>query len=44
VIEAGTACPTTSRDAHREVVQIVRAVLRRETIEFHGKVFDLPLA
>ncbi len=27
----------------REVVQIVRAALRRETIEFHGKVFDLPL-
>jgi F420-dependent oxidoreductase-like protein len=25
------------------VVQIVRAALRRETIEFHGKVFDLPL-
>jgi len=27
----------------REVVQIIRAALRRETIEFHGKVFDLPL-
>jgi len=27
----------------REVVQIVRAALRRETIDFHGKVFDLPL-
>jgi len=27
----------------REVVEIVRAALRRETIEYHGKVFDLPL-
>jgi F420-dependent oxidoreductase-like protein len=27
----------------REVVDIVRAALRRETIEYHGKVFDLPL-
>ncbi|HET7355045.1 MAG TPA: LLM class F420-dependent oxidoreductase [Nocardioidaceae bacterium] len=27
----------------REVVEIVRAALRRETVEFHGKVFDLPL-
>jgi F420-dependent oxidoreductase-like protein len=27
----------------REVVQIIRAMLRRETIEHHGKVFDLPL-
>jgi F420-dependent oxidoreductase-like protein len=27
----------------REVVQIVRAALRRETLDFHGKVFDLPL-
>jgi F420-dependent oxidoreductase-like protein len=27
----------------REVVEIVRAMLRRETIEYHGKVFDLPL-
>lgn len=27
----------------REVIEIVRAALRRETLEFHGKVFDLPL-
>ena len=27
----------------REVVEIVRAALRRETIDYHGKVFDLPL-
>ncbi|HLN78889.1 MAG TPA: LLM class F420-dependent oxidoreductase [Nocardioidaceae bacterium] len=27
----------------REVVEIIRAMLRRETIEYHGKVFDLPL-
>jgi F420-dependent oxidoreductase-like protein len=27
----------------REVVDIVRAALRRETLEYHGKVFDLPL-
>ena len=27
----------------REVVEIVRAMLRRETIDYHGKVFDLPL-
>ncbi|HEU5044962.1 MAG TPA: LLM class F420-dependent oxidoreductase [Nocardioidaceae bacterium] len=27
----------------REVVDIVRAALRRETIEYHGRVFDLPL-
>ena len=27
----------------REVVQIIRAMIRRETIDFHGKVFDLPL-
>lgn len=27
----------------REVVEIVRAMIRRETIEYHGKVFDLPL-
>ena len=27
----------------REVVDIVRAALRRETVEYHGKVFDLPL-
>jgi F420-dependent oxidoreductase-like protein len=27
----------------REVVEIVRAALRRETLEYHGKVFDLPL-
>ena len=27
----------------REVVEIVRAALRRETVEYHGKVFDLPL-
>ncbi len=27
----------------REVVQIVRAALRRETLEFQGKVFTLPL-
>jgi F420-dependent oxidoreductase-like protein len=27
----------------REVVDIVRAMIRRETIEYHGKVFQLPL-
>jgi F420-dependent oxidoreductase-like protein len=27
----------------REVVQIVRAMIRRETIDYHGKIFDLPL-
>jgi F420-dependent oxidoreductase-like protein len=27
----------------REVVEIVRRAIRRETIDFHGKVFDLPL-
>jgi F420-dependent oxidoreductase-like protein len=27
----------------REVVEIVRAMIRRETIDYHGKVFDLPL-
>jgi F420-dependent oxidoreductase-like protein len=27
----------------REVVDIVRAALRRETLDFHGKVFDVPL-
>ena len=27
----------------REVVEIVRAALRRETLDYHGKVFDLPL-
>ncbi len=27
----------------REVVDIVRAALRRETLDYHGKVFDLPL-
>jgi F420-dependent oxidoreductase-like protein len=27
----------------REVVDIVRAMIRRETIDYHGKVFDLPL-
>jgi F420-dependent oxidoreductase-like protein len=27
----------------REVVQIVRSALRRETLQFHGKVFELPL-
>jgi F420-dependent oxidoreductase-like protein len=27
----------------REVVEVVRAMIRRETIDFHGKVFDLPL-
>jgi F420-dependent oxidoreductase-like protein len=27
----------------REVVEIVRAALRRETIEYHGRVFELPL-
>jgi F420-dependent oxidoreductase-like protein len=27
----------------REVVEIIRAMIRRETIEYHGKVFDLPL-
>jgi F420-dependent oxidoreductase-like protein len=27
----------------REVVEIVRAMLRRETVDYHGKVFDLPL-
>lgn len=27
----------------REVVSIIRAALRRETLEFHGKVFTLPL-
>ncbi len=27
----------------REVVEIVRRAIRRETVEFHGKVFDLPL-
>src|SRR5690349_12763105 len=27
----------------REVVDIVRAALRRQTIEYHGKVFELPL-
>ncbi len=27
----------------REVVEIVRAALRRETLDFHGSVFDLPL-
>ncbi|MGN6574499.1 MAG: LLM class F420-dependent oxidoreductase, partial [Nocardioides sp.] len=27
----------------REVVDIVRAMIRRETIDHHGKVFDIPL-
>jgi F420-dependent oxidoreductase-like protein len=27
----------------REVVEIVRAAIRRETLQHHGKVFDLPL-
>ena len=27
----------------REVVEIVRAALRRETLDYHGKVFELPL-
>ena len=27
----------------REVVEIIRRAIRRETIDFHGKVFDLPL-
>jgi F420-dependent oxidoreductase-like protein len=27
----------------REVVEIIRAMVRRETIDYHGKVFDLPL-
>jgi len=27
----------------REVVEIVRAALRRERLDYHGKVFDLPL-
>ena len=27
----------------REVVEIIRAMIRRETIDYHGKVFDLPL-
>ena len=27
----------------REVVEIVRAALRRETLDYHGRVFDLPL-
>ncbi len=27
----------------REVVEIVRAALRRETLDYHGTVFDLPL-
>jgi F420-dependent oxidoreductase-like protein len=27
----------------REIVEIVRAAIRRETLEHHGKVFDLPL-
>lgn len=27
----------------REVVEIIRAALRRESIEHHGKVFDIPL-
>ena len=27
----------------REVVEIVRAALRREGLDYHGKVFDLPL-
>ncbi|HEU4515332.1 MAG TPA: LLM class F420-dependent oxidoreductase [Nocardioidaceae bacterium] len=27
----------------REVVEIIRAMIRRETIEYHGKVFTLPL-
>jgi len=27
----------------REVVDIVRAAMRRETLDYHGKVFDLPL-
>ena len=27
----------------REVVEIVRKAIRRETIDYHGKVFDLPL-
>jgi F420-dependent oxidoreductase-like protein len=27
----------------REIVEIVRAMIRRETIDYHGKVFTLPL-
>ncbi|HEY0776036.1 MAG TPA: LLM class F420-dependent oxidoreductase [Nocardioidaceae bacterium] len=27
----------------REVVEVIRAMIRRETIEYHGKVFTLPL-
>ena len=27
----------------REIVDIVRAMLRRETIDHHGKIFDIPL-
>jgi F420-dependent oxidoreductase-like protein len=27
----------------REVVEVVRAMVRRETVEYHGKVFTLPL-
>jgi F420-dependent oxidoreductase-like protein len=27
----------------REIVDVVRAMLRRETIDHHGKVFDIPL-
>ena len=27
----------------REIVEIVRAMIRRETIDHHGKIFDIPL-